>query len=153
MLSFKAKMKMSEKGKLFIVPTPVGNLEDMTFRAVKILQQVDLIAAEDTRKSGILLKYYSITTPMASYHKFNERSRVADFLSKLEAGKNIAVISDAGTPGIADPAQIIIKEVIKAGIAVETLPGATAFVPAIVNSGLECSRFHFAGFTSDKPRK
>jgi len=139
-----------KKTKLYIVPTPVGNLEDMTFRAIKILKQVELIGAEDTRTSGKLMKLFGIETQLRSYHKFNEKSRVDEFISLLKEGKEIAIISDAGTPGISDPAEVIVKEVIAAGFEVETLPGATAFVPALVSSGLSSERFYFVGFLPDK---
>jgi len=140
------------KGKLYIVPTPIGNLADITFRALEILKNVDQIGAEDTRKSSNLLKHFNIETPMFSYHKFNERSRVVKILNKLGKGEDIAIISDAGTPGISDPAQIIIKEVLENGFVVETLPGPTAFIPALVSSGLNCDRFYFIGFLPEKEK-
>lgn len=133
-------------GKLYIVPTPVGNLEDMTFRAIRILKEVDLILAEDTRTSGVLLKHFEITTPMRSHHKFNEHQTSAELVTLIEAGNNIALISDAGTPGISDPGFMLSRECRRAGIDVECLPGATAFVPALVSSGLPCDRFVFEGF-------
>ena len=133
-------------GKLYIVPTPVGNLEDMTFRAIRILKEVDLILAEDTRTSGVLLKHFEITTPMRSHHKFNEHQTSAELVNLIEAGNNIALISDAGTPGISDPGFMLSRECRRAGIDVECLPGATAFVPALVSSGLPCDRFVFEGF-------
>lgn len=132
--------------KLYLVPTPVGNLKDITYRAVETLQQVDFILAEDTRKSGILLKYYNITKPLESFHKFNEHKRLASVIEKIKSGKSAALISDAGTPGISDPGFLIVREAIRNNITVETLPGATAFVPALVNSGLPCERFVFEGF-------
>ncbi|MCD4796473.1 MAG: 16S rRNA (cytidine(1402)-2'-O)-methyltransferase, partial [Candidatus Cloacimonetes bacterium] len=135
---------------LFIVPTPIGNLADMTFRAIEVLKNVALIGAEDTRTSTKLLKHYGISTPMISYHKFNERSRVEKFLDKLKNGEDVAIISDAGTPGISDPASIIIKAAIENDIRVETLPGAAAFIPALVSSGLGSERFYFAGFLPEK---
>jgi len=141
-----------KKTKLYIVPTPVGNLEDMTFRAIKILKEVHLIGAEDTRTSGKLMKHFGIETQLRSYHKFNEKSRVKEFISYLKEGKVVAIVSDAGTPGISDPAEVIVKEVIAAGFEVETLPGATAFVPALVSSGLSSERFYFVGFLSDKKK-
>jgi len=141
-----------KKTKLYIVPTPVGNLEDMTFRAIKVLKEVHLIGAEDTRTSGKLLKHFGIETQLRSYHKFNEKSRVDEFVSLLQEGKEVAIISDAGTPGISDPAEVIVKEVISAGFEVETLPGATAFVPALVSSGLSSERFYFVGFLSEKKK-
>jgi 16S rRNA (cytidine1402-2'-O)-methyltransferase len=143
-------MESSKKGKLFIVPTPIGNLKDITYRAVEILKAVNIIGAEDTRKSQILLKHYSIDTPMFSYHKFNERSRVEMILNKLAAGDDVAIISDAGTPGISDPAQIIIQAVLDNGMDIETLPGATAFLPALITSGLDAGSFYFTGFLPDK---
>ena len=133
-------------GKLYIVPTPVGNLEDMTFRAIRILKEADLILAEDTRTSGVLLKHFEITTPMRSHHKFNEHQTSAELVNLIEAGNNIALISDAGTPGISDPGFMLSRECRCAGIDVECLPGATAFVPALVSSGLPCDRFVFEGF-------
>ena len=133
-------------GKLYIVPTPVGNLEDMTFRAIRILKEADLILAEDTRTSGVLLKHFEITTPMRSHHKFNDHQTSAELVNLIEAGNNIALISDAGTPGISDPGFMLSRECRRAGIDVECLPGATAFVPALVSSGLPCDRFVFEGF-------
>jgi len=141
---------MKKTGILYIVPTPIGNLADMTFRAVEVLKNVALIGAEDTRTSAKLLRHYKINTPMISYHKFNERSRVEKFLDKLRNGEDVAIISDAGTPGISDPASIIIKSAIENNITVETLPGATAFVPALISSGFNCERFYFAGFLPEK---
>ncbi|MCK5052503.1 MAG: 16S rRNA (cytidine(1402)-2'-O)-methyltransferase [Candidatus Cloacimonetes bacterium] len=137
-------------GILYIVPTPIGNLADITFRAIDILNRASIIGAEDTRNSKKLLNHYNIETPMISYHKFNERKRVEKLLNKLHNGEDIAIISDAGTPGISDPASIIIKEAIKCGIKVEVLPGATAFIPALVASGLNCERFQFIGFLPEK---
>ncbi|MDP8201041.1 MAG: 16S rRNA (cytidine(1402)-2'-O)-methyltransferase [Candidatus Tenebribacter burtonii] len=141
---------MSKTGILFIVPTPIGNLADITFRAIDILKKVSLIGAEDTRNSKKLLKHYDINTPMISYHKFNERKRVDQLLDRLQNGEDIAIISDAGTPGISDPSSIIIKETINCGIKIEVLPGATAFIPALVASGLNCERFQFIGFLPEK---
>ena len=137
-------------GTLYIVPTPIGNLGDMTHRAVEVLQKVSLIGAEDTRTSMVLLAHYNIDTPMVSYHKFNERARLDEFIEKLQKGEDIAIISDAGTPGISDPAGILIKEVIEHNIEVVTLPGATAFVPALVSSGLSAERSYFVGFLPEK---
>lgn len=131
---------------LYIVPTPVGNLEDMTFRAVKTLKEVDLILAEDTRTSSVLLKHFDIHTPMQSHHKYNEHATVRHLTERLEAGENIALISDAGTPGISDPGFMLVRECRKAGVEVTVLPGPTAFVPAIVGSGMPCDRFVFEGF-------
>lgn len=137
-------------GKLTIVPTPVGNLDDMTFRAVKVLGEADLILAEDTRTSGVLLKHFGITTPMESHHKFNEHDRVEAVADRVEGGMNIALISDAGTPGISDPGFMLSRECRRRGLDVECLPGATAFVPALVASGLPCDRFVFEGFLPPK---
>ena len=141
---------MKKSGILYIVPTPIGNLADITFRAVEVLKNVALIGAEDTRISAKLLEHYQIITPMLSYHKFNERSRVEKFLDKLNDGEDVAIISDAGTPGISDPASIIIKAAIENNIKVETLPGATAFIPALVSSGFNTKKFYFAGFLPEK---
>ena len=124
-------------GILYIVPTPVGNMEDMTFRAVRILKEVDLILAEDTRTSGILLKHYEIKNSLLSHHKFNEHGTSANVVSRLMAGENVALISDAGTPGISDPGFFLVREAVRAGVEVQCLPGATAFVPALVSSGFE----------------
>ncbi len=135
---------------LYIVPTPVGNLEDMTIRAVRTLKEVDLILAEDTRTSSVLLKHFDIHTPMQSHHKFNEHSTVKPLVERLEGGENIALISDAGTPGISDPGFMLARECRRAGVEVTVLPGATAFVPALVGSGLPCDRFVFEGFLPPK---
>lgn len=137
-------------GILYLVPTPVGNLEDITFRALRILKEADLILAEDTRTSGILLKHFEIKKPMLSYHKFNEHQTVERVIGRLKAGETVAVVSDAGTPGISDPGFLVTREAIRAGIEVITLPGATAFVPALVSSGLPCERFCFEGFLPQK---
>lgn len=137
-------------GTLFIVPTPVGNMEDMTFRAIRVLKEVDLILAEDTRTSGVLLKHYDIQNHLMSHHKFNEHGTTEGVIGRLKAGQNIALISDAGTPGISDPGFYLVREAVKAGIEVYTLPGATAFVPALVSSGLPCDRFAFEGFLPQK---
>ena len=137
-------------GKLYIVPTPVGNLADMTPRAIEVLKGVDTILAEDTRTSGVLLKHFDIATPMRSHHKFNEHEAVAAVVEHLKAGEVMALISDAGTPGISDPGFLLSRECRRQGIEVETLPGATAFVPALVNSGLPCDRFVFEGFLPPK---
>lgn len=136
--------------KLYIVPTPVGNLEDITLRAIRVLKEVDLILAEDTRKSGILLKHLSINKKMLSYHMHNEHKTFESIAEKIAAGETIALISDAGTPCISDPGFLLIRECIAKGIAVECLPGATAFVPAIVNSGLPSDNFCFEGFLPQK---
>lgn len=135
---------------LYLVPTPVGNMEDITMRALRILREADLILAEDTRTSGNLLRHFDIRKPMLSYHKFNEHQTVASVVERLKAGETIAVVSDAGTPGISDPGFLVVREAVKAGIEVQTLPGATAFVPALVSSGLPCDRFCFEGFLPQK---
>ena len=137
-------------GKLYIVPTTIGNLEDMTFRAVRLLKEVDLILAEDTRTSGILLKHYDIQTKMQSYHKFNEHKAISHIIDRLKGGEIIALISDAGTPGISDPGFLIAREAARENIDVECLPGATAFVPALVGSGIPCDKFCFEGFLPQK---
>lgn len=136
--------------KLFLVPTPVGNLGDMTYRGVEVLKSVDLILAEDTRTSRVLLQHYGIDTPLQSYHIFNEHQTVAGLVERLQSGTTIAVVTDAGTPGISDPGFLLVREAIKAGIDVECLPGATAFVPALIDSGLPCDRFTFLGFLPHK---
>lgn len=133
-------------GKLYIVPTPVGNLEDMTFRAVRILKEADLILAEDTRTSSVLLKHYDIRKPLQSHHKYNEHKTVEAVRDRILEGMNVALVSDAGTPGISDPGFLLARECAENGITVETLPGATACIPAIVSSGLPCDRFCFEGF-------
>lgn len=136
--------------KLYIVPTPIGNLEDMTFRAIRILKEADLILAEDTRTSGKLLKHFDISTHMHSHHMHNEHKTIENIISRLQGGETIALISDAGTPAISDPGFLITRACIENGIAVECLPGATAFVPALVNSGLPNDKFVFEGFLPDK---
>jgi 16S rRNA (cytidine1402-2'-O)-methyltransferase len=136
--------------KLYIVPTPIGNLEDMTFRAIRILKEVDLILAEDTRTSGKLLKHFEIGTHMYSHHMHNEHKTIENLISRLKAGENIALISDAGTPAISDPGFLLTRACVENGIDVECLPGATAFVPALVNSGLPNDKFVFEGFLPDK---
>ncbi len=133
-------------GILYIVPTPVGNLEDMTLRAVRVLKEADLILAEDTRTSSVLLKHYDIHKPLRSHHKFNEHKASQEVVNELLAGKNIALISDAGTPGISDPGFFLARLCAAEGIEVQTLPGATACIPALVSSGLPCDRFCFEGF-------
>lgn len=135
---------------LYIVPTPVGNLEDITLRALRVLKEVDLILAEDTRTSSVLLHHYDIHTPLRSHHKFNEHEtsdRVAD---EIAAGKNVALISDAGTPGISDPGFMLVRACVERGVEVQCLPGSTAFVPALIDSGLPCDRFYFEGFLPQK---
>ena len=136
--------------RLYIVPTPIGNLEDITFRAIRILKEADLILAEDTRTTANLLKHYGIETPMKSHHLFNEHRAVPQFVERIMNGETIAVVSDAGTPGISDPGFLIVRECLKNGVEVECLPGATAFVPALVSSGLPCDTFHFEGFLPQK---
>ena len=137
-------------GKLYVVPTPVGNLEDMTFRAIRVLKEADLILAEDTRTSGILLKHFEIKNAMTSHHKFNEHKTVEGIVNRLKAGETIALISDAGTPAISDPGFLVVRECVRNGIDVQCLPGATAFVPALVASGLPNDRFCFEGFLPQK---
>jgi 16S rRNA (cytidine1402-2'-O)-methyltransferase len=137
-------------GTLYIVPTPVGNMEDMTYRAVRILKEVDVVLAEDTRTSGILLKHFDIHNHLLSHHKFNEHGTSQGIVERLLAGQNVALISDAGTPGISDPGFFLVREAVRAGIEVQCLPGATAFVPALVSSGLPCDRFAFEGFLPQK---
>lgn len=137
-------------GRLYVVPTPVGNLEDMTFRAIRILKEADLVLAEDTRTSGILMKHFEIKNAMQSYHKFNEHKAVEGIINRLKAGETIALVSDAGTPGISDPGFLIVRECVKNDIEVQCLPGATAFVPALVASGLPDERFCFEGFLPQK---
>ncbi|MEN8226526.1 MAG: 16S rRNA (cytidine(1402)-2'-O)-methyltransferase [Bacteroidota bacterium] len=136
--------------KLYLVPTPIGNLGDITLRALEVLKEVDLVLAEDTRKSGILLKHYQISKPVQSHHKFNEHRTLETLVQRLRGGTSIAIISDAGTPGISDPGFLLVRACIEQGVPVETLPGATAFIPALVNSGLPCDRFIFEGFLPQK---
>lgn len=135
---------------LYIIPTPIGNLQDMTFRAVELLKQVDVILAEDTRNSARLLNHYQVHTPLTPYHQHNEHKIVDHLVSQLLAGRKMAVVTDAGTPGISDPAFLLVRACIKAGVKVECLPGATAFVPALVNSGIPSNRFVFEGFLPPK---
>ena len=137
-------------GILYLVPTPVGNFEDITMRALRILREADLILAEDTRTSGNLLRHFDIKNAMLSYHKFNEHQTVESVVNRLRGGETVAVLSDAGTPGISDPGFLVAREAIRAGIEVITLPGATAMVPALVSSGLPCDRFCFEGFLPQK---
>lgn len=137
-------------GTLYLVPTPVGNMEDMTLRAIRILKEADLVLCEDTRTSGVLLKHFEIKNRLLSHHKFNEHSTSAGIVNRLKAGETIALISDAGTPGISDPGFFLAREAAASGITVQTLPGATAFVPALVSSGLPCDRFCFEGFLPQK---
>jgi len=136
--------------KLYLVPTPVGNLKDITFRAIEVLETADLILAEDTRQARKLLTHYNISTPVQSHHMFNEHKTVEAICSKIANGQTIALISDAGTPGISDPGFLLVRTCVANGIQIETLPGPTAFVPALVNSGLPCDRFCFEGFLPQK---
>ncbi len=136
--------------KLYVIPTPIGNLEDMTIRAIRILKQADLILAEDTRTSGFLLKHFEIQTPMQSHHKFNEHKTINAVVQRILSGQIVALISDAGTPAISDPGFLVVRHCIENGIDVECLPGATAFVPALVASGLPNDRFCFEGFLPQK---
>ena len=137
-------------GILYVVPTPVGNLEDMTLRAVRVLKEADVVLAEDTRTSGVLLKHFDIKNHLVSHHKFNEHGTSASIVERLKAGATVALISDAGTPGISDPGFYLVREAVNAGVTVQCLPGATAFVPALVSSGLPCDRFCFEGFLPQK---
>jgi 16S rRNA (cytidine1402-2'-O)-methyltransferase len=137
-------------GVLYIVPTPVGNLEDITLRAIRVLKEADVVLAEDTRTSGILLKHFDIHQQLMSHHKFNEHGTSAAIVERLLSGQNVALVSDAGTPGISDPGFFLVREAVKAGVEVQTLPGPTAFVPALVSSGLPCDRFVFEGFLPQK---
>lgn len=139
-----------QNSKLYLVPTPVGNLGDMTFRAVEVLKQVDLVLAEDTRTTRVLMQHYGIETPLQSYHIFNEHQTVASLVERLLGGATMAVVTDAGTPGISDPGFLLVREAVRKGIEVECLPGATAFVPALIDSGLPCDRFVFEGFLPHK---
>ena len=136
--------------KLYLIPTPIGNLEDITLRALRILKEVDLVLAEDTRTSKPLMKHFEITTPLQSHHLFNEHAKVEEVVNQIKSGVTIALITDAGTPGISDPGFLLVRECIKNAIDVETPPGATAFVPALVNSGLPSERFCFEGFLPHK---
>ncbi|MDR3286724.1 MAG: 16S rRNA (cytidine(1402)-2'-O)-methyltransferase [Prevotellaceae bacterium] len=136
--------------KLYLIPTPIGNLGDITFRAVKILSEVDIILAEDTRTTSFLLKHYSIEKKMFSHHKFNEHKTVEQITQRIAEGQSVALVSDAGTPGISDPGFLLVRTCIENNIEVECLPGATAFVPALVNSGLPCDKFVFEGFLPQK---
>ncbi len=136
--------------KLYIIPTPIGNLEDMTYRAVRLLKEVDIVLAEDTRTSQVLLKHYGIERKLFSHHKYNEHQTVEFVASRIEAGESVALISDAGTPGISDPGFLLVRTCLERGLEVETLPGATAFVPALVQSGFPCDRFCFEGFLPQK---
>lgn len=136
--------------KLYLIPTPVGNMEDITLRALRLLREVDLVLAEDTRTTSILLHHYDIHTPLESHHKFNEHQKVDSVVRRIADGENVALVSDAGTPGISDPGFLLARACVAVGIEVECLPGATAFVPALVDSGLPCDRFCFEGFLPQK---
>lgn len=136
--------------KLYLVPTPIGNLDDITLRAVTVLRSVDLILAEDTRTTSVLLRHLGIEKPLRSHHKFNEHATAALFTETVAAGRDVALVSDAGTPGISDPGFLLVRTCVEQGIEVETLPGATAFVPALVDSGFPCDRFCFEGFLPQK---
>ena len=137
-------------GILYIIPTPVGNLEDMTFRAIRLLKEVGLVLAEDTRTSSVLLKHFDISNHLMSHHKYNEHGTTASVIERLKGGMDVALISDAGTPGISDPGFFLVREAVEAGIEVQCLPGSTAFVPALICSGLPCDRFSFEGFLPQK---
>jgi 16S rRNA (cytidine1402-2'-O)-methyltransferase len=148
--SLKEDISGNTMSKLYLVPTPIGNLGDITLRAIEVLNEVDLVLAEDTRKSGILLKHFQISKPVHSHHKFNEHRTIESLVQRLLGGTSIALITDAGTPGISDPGFLLVRACIGQGIEVECLPGATAFVPALVNSGLPCEKFVFEGFLPQK---
>jgi 16S rRNA (cytidine1402-2'-O)-methyltransferase len=137
-------------GKLYIIPTPIGNLEDITLRALRIMKEVDVIIAEDTRKTGILLKHFEISKPLMSFHKFNEHRTVYSVVGRIQNGETMALVSDAGTPSISDPGFLLVREAIAGGILVDCLPGATALIPALVNSGLPSDKFCFEGFLPQK---
>ena len=136
--------------KLYLVPTPIGNLEDITLRAINVLRSVDLILAEDTRTTSFLLKHLGIEKPLRSHHKFNEHATAQFFMETIESGRDVALVSDAGTPGISDPGFLLVRTCVEQGVEVETLPGATALIPALVNSGFPCDRFCFEGFLPQK---
>ncbi len=144
---------MSDSTSLYLVPTPIGNLADMTYRAVEVLNNVDLILAEDTRTSGVLLKHYNITTPMRSFHAHNEHKKTQQVIEELKSGKIYALISDAGTPGISDPGFLLAREALRNDLKIESLPGATAFIPALIKSGFPCDTFVFEGFLPHKKGK
>lgn len=136
--------------KLYLIPTPIGNLEDITLRALRLLREVDLILAEDTRQTAILLRHYEISKPVQSYHAHNEHYTLGKIIAQIKSGATIGLVTDAGTPGISDPGFLVVRECVREGIAVECLPGATAFVPALINSGLPADRFIFEGFLPQK---
>lgn len=140
----------TEQGMLYVVPTPVGNMEDITLRAIRVLKEADLILAEDTRTSFVLLHHYEIKNQLISHHKFNEHQTSQHIVERILGGDTVALISDAGTPGISDPGFLLVRECVRAGIEVQTLPGPTAFVPALVSSGLPCDKFCFEGFLPQK---
>jgi probable S-adenosylmethionine-dependent methyltransferase, YraL family len=140
-------------GKLYLVPTPIGNLEDITLRAIRILKEVDIVLAEDTRNSINLLRHYDIPTPLKAYHAFNEHEKLSSIVELIKINTATALVTDAGTPGISDPGFLLVRQCLKEGIEVESLPGATAFVPALINSGLPCDRFYFEGFLPHKKGK
>jgi 16S rRNA (cytidine1402-2'-O)-methyltransferase len=135
---------------LYVVPTPVGNLEDITLRALKILKEADAVVAEDTRTSGLLLKHFSISKPLLAFHKFNEHKIVSRLVERMQKGETLALVSDAGTPGISDPGFLLVRAAVEGGVQVITLPGPTALIPAVVNSGLPCDKFVFEGFLPQK---
>lgn len=135
---------------LYLIPTPIGNLEDITLRGIRLLKEVDLILAEDTRVSSKLLKHYDIATPLESFHMHNEHQKVSKIITQLQAGKSLALISDAGTPGISDPGFLMVRAAVEAGVEVQCLPGPTALIPALVQSGIPCDRFYFEGFLPPK---
>jgi 16S rRNA (cytidine1402-2'-O)-methyltransferase len=137
-------------GRLTLVPTPIGNLEDITLRALRVLREADVILAEDTRQTSKLLRHYEVAVPMQAFHMHNEHRAVARIVAELLGGRRIAMVTDAGTPGISDPGFLLVRACAEAGVAVETLPGPTAFVPALVNSGLPCDKFHYEGFLPQK---
>ena len=148
--SYRTNTRMTQSGKLYIVPTPIGNLEDITLRAIRVLKEADLILAEDTRTSGILLKHYQIKKPLQSHHKFNEHQTLQRVVDKIQQGATIALISDAGTPCVSDPGFLLVRECVRSGIDIVCLPGATALIPALVLSGLPDDRFCFEGFLPQK---
>lgn len=135
---------------LYLVPTPIGNLEDLTFRALRVLKEADLVACEDTRTTGVLCQHYGIETPRTSFHAHNEHGKTANLVARMKAGETVALVSDAGTPGISDPGFLLVREALAAGVEVVPLPGATAFVPALVASGLPTDRFVYEGFLPQK---
>ena len=141
---------MNRTTSLYLVPTPIGNLEDMTQRAIRVLKEVDFILSEDTRKTGILLKHFDIRNKLVSHHQFNEHKALASVISRLQSGEVAALVSDAGTPGISDPGFLLVRACIREGMEVETLPGPSAFIPALVNSGIPCDSFLFVGFLPHK---